>query len=135
MSTQGIILIDTVGLGLILLIVNLVRTRKLHVGYAVIWLLAVIGLMLMISFLPLLTLVTKAVGATFPASAMSLLAFVFILVMLISFSVHLSILSARQVELAQSQALTELMAKEGKAPDQILKEAPGDRSRFHDRSS
>jgi hypothetical protein len=126
MSTQGIILIDIVGLGLIVLILNLLRTHKLHVGYAVIWLLAVLGLMIMISFLPLLALVTKAVGATFPASALSLLAFVFIFLMLIFFSVQLSLLSARQIELAQSQALSELLAQEGQPPDQTLDENPED---------
>lgn len=120
MSTQGIILIDIVGLGLITLIVNLVRTHRLHVGYGVIWLLAVLGVMVTVSFFPLLTLVTKAVGATFPASALSLLAFVFILLMLIFFSVHLSLLYARQIELAQSQALSELLTREGEPPEQAM---------------
>jgi len=120
MSTQGIILIDIVGLGLIILIVNLVRIHRLHVGYGVIWLLAVLGVMVTVSFFPLLTLVTKAVGATFPASALSLLAFVFILLMLIFFSVHLSLLYARQIELTQSQALSELLAREGQQPEQTM---------------
>jgi hypothetical protein len=122
MSTQGIILIDIVGLGLIVLIVNLVRTHRLHVGYGVIWLLAVLAVMVTVSFFPLLTLVTKAVGATFPVSALSLLAFVFILLMLIFFSVHLSLLYARQIKLAQSQALTEMLAQEGRGADQPVEE-------------
>lgn len=126
MSTQGIILIDIVGLGLIILVLNLVRMHKLHVGYAVLWLLAVLGLMVTISFPPLLTLVTQAVGATYPASALSLLAFVFILLMLIVFSVQISLLSARQIELAQSQALSELLAQEGQSRDQDLEETPED---------
>lgn len=126
MSTQGIILIDIVGLGLIILVLNLVRMHKLHVGYAVLWLLAVLGLMVTISFPPLLTLVTQAVGATYPASALSLLAFVFILLMLIAFSVQISLLSARQIELAQSQALSELLAQEGQSRDQDLEETPED---------
>jgi hypothetical protein len=128
MSTQGIVLIDIVGLGLIILIVNLVRTHKLHVGFGVTWLLAVLGLMLTISFLPLLTFITQAVGATYPASALSLLAFIFILVMLILFSVQLSLLSARQVEMAQSQALRELLDRESREPDEIAdqdREEPG----------
>jgi hypothetical protein len=112
MSTQGIVLIDIVGLGLVLVIVNLVRTHKLHVGYGVIWLLAVLGLMVMVTFTPLMMFVTKAVGATYPASAMSLLAFVFIIAMLIFFSVQLSQLRARQVDLAQSLALRELLEHE-----------------------
>jgi hypothetical protein len=125
MSTQGIILIDIVGLGLIVLLVNLVRTHKLHVGYGVIWLLAVLGLMITISFLPLMTLVTRTVGATYPASALSLLAFVFIFLMLIFFSVQLSLVSARQIELAQSQAIRELLAQEDQSQDRAAEQEPG----------
>lgn len=135
MSTQGIILIDFVGLMLIIVIVNLVRTHQLHVGYGVIWLLAVLGLMITISFLPLLTLVTQAVGATYPASALSLLAFVFILVMLIFFSVHLSLLAARQVELAQSQALKELLDQESRELSDTRRKDREDWAGIHDTSS
>ncbi len=119
MSTQGIVLIDIVGLGLVLVVVNLVRTHRLHVGYGVIWLLAVLGLMTMVTFTPVMTAVTLAVGATYPASAMSLLAFVFIIAVLIFFSVQLSQLQARQVDLAQSLALRELLDREAPRPAQI----------------
>jgi hypothetical protein len=126
MSTQGIILIDLVGLGLIVLLVNLIRTHKLHVGYGVIWLLAVLGLMITISFLPLMTLVTRTVGATYPASALSLLAFVFIFLMLIFISVQLSLVSARQIELAQSQAINQLLAQEDQSQDRAAEQEPED---------
>ncbi len=122
MSTQGIVLIDIVGLGLAIVIVNLVRTHRLHVGYGVIWLLAVLGLMVMVTFTPLMMFVTRAVGATYPASAMSLLAFVFIIAMLIFFSVQLSQLWARQVDLAQSLALSELLSLEAQQPAQVTAE-------------
>jgi hypothetical protein len=112
MSTQGIILIDIMGLALIILTLNLVRTHKLYVGYAVMWALAVSGLMVLISVPPLMSFITVSVGAIFPASAVSLLAFVFIFIVLIFFSVELSALSSRQVELAQSLALNELLRKE-----------------------
>ena len=112
MSTQGIILIDIIGLGLILLTLNLVRTHKLYVGYAVMWALAVAGAMLLISIPPLMAFITVSVGATFPASAVTLLAFVFIFIVLIFLTVELSTISSRQVELAQSLALNELMRKE-----------------------
>ena len=112
MSTQGIILIDIIGLGLILLTLNLVRTHKLYVGYAVMWALAVAGAMVLISIPPLMAFITVSVGATFPASAVTLLAFVFIFIVLIFLTVELSTLSSRQVELAQSLALNELMRKE-----------------------
>ena len=112
MSTQGIVLIDIIGLGLILLTLNLVRTHKLYVGYAVMWALAVAGAMVLISIPPLMSFITVSVGATFPASAVTLLAFVFIFVVLIFLTVELSTISSRQVELAQSLALNELMRKE-----------------------
>jgi hypothetical protein len=135
MSTQGIVLIDIVGLGLILLLVNLVRTHKLHVGFGVVWLLAVLGLMITISFLPLLTLVTHAMGAIYPASALSLLAFVFIFLMLIFFSVQISLISARQVELAQSLALRELLDRESQEPGEMKDDGLEYRSRIHDTAS
>lgn len=109
MSLQGILLLDFFGVGLIILILNLVRTRKLHVGFAVIWLLAVVSMISIISIPPLLAFVTRAVGAIFPASALTLLAFVLVFGMLIFFSMQLSIISARQVEMAQKMALYELL--------------------------
>lgn len=113
MTSQGIIVIDILGLAFIILIINLVRTFRLHVGYAIVWLISVVGLMVIISVPPLLTLVTQAMGAIFPVSALSLLAFLFIFLVLITLSVQLSALSARQTELIQTLALNELLNKEG----------------------
>jgi hypothetical protein len=79
------------------------------------WALAVSGLMILVSVPSLLGFVTVLVGAIFPASAVSLLAFVFIFIVLIFFSVELSILSSRQVELAQSIALNELLRNQLRA--------------------
>jgi hypothetical protein len=113
MSLQGILLLDLFGIVLIVLIVNLVRTRKLHPAFAVIWLLALVGMIVIISIQPLLFFVTQViVGAIFPASALTLLAFVLVFGILIFFSMQLSIISARQTELAQSLALRELLAQE-----------------------
>ena len=113
MSIQGIVLIDIVGLAFIILILNLVRTKKLHIGYAVLWFLAVSGLMIIISVPPFLSGLPRVVGATFPASALSLIAFIFIFLVLIFFSVQLSAISARQVELVQAFALRELLTQDG----------------------
>ena len=112
MSTYGIFLIDLIGIGLILLILNLVRTKKLNVGYAVVWCLAIMGLIIIISIPPVLKFLPKAVGATFPASAISLLAFIFIFLVLIFFSVQLSLISNRQSALIQKLALEELLSEE-----------------------
>jgi hypothetical protein len=116
-TTQGIIIIDLAGLALIVLLVNLVRTQKLHVGYAAIWLLSTAGLLLTVSLPFLLDAVTGAVGAVFPVSALTLLALLFIIVVLIFFSVKLTILSERQTEFIQAFALKELLAREGESKD------------------
>jgi hypothetical protein len=127
MSTHGVIFIDLVGLGLIVLLLNLVRTQKLHVGLAAMWLVAVIALMTIVSVPTLMDLITVAVGATYPASAISLLAFVFIFVILILFSVQLSVLSARQVKIIQELALREFSATKSAPahPDDPLAQPAG----------
>ncbi|RIK35776.1 MAG: hypothetical protein DCC55_29295 [Chloroflexi bacterium] len=112
MSTQGILLLDLIGVLFILLALNLVRMRRLYVVYGVVWLLAALIMMTIISIPPLLALVTISVGATFPASAMTLLAFVLVFGMLIIFSVQISTINARQIELAQSIALKEHATEE-----------------------
>ena len=112
MSLQGIMVIDLMGLGFIILLINLVRTQKLNVSYAIIWLGAVLGLMSLVSVPELLNLLPRLFGAIYPASALSLLGFVFIFLVLIVMSVKLSQLSARQVELIQLLAQKELEARE-----------------------
>lgn len=112
MSVQGILVIDLVGIVLAAAIVNLVRTHRLHVGFGVLWLGTVAVVMVLVSIPPLLALVTQLVGAVFPVSALTLLAFVFIFAVLVFFSVRLSSLSSQQAELVQALALKELLARE-----------------------
>jgi hypothetical protein len=111
MSLRGIIFVNILSVGFLLLILNLVRTKKLNISYAVIWFLAVFGLMATVST-PLLMALPRLIGAQYPASALSLFAFVLIFLTLIFFSVQLSAISARQVELAQAIAIKGLLAKE-----------------------
>jgi hypothetical protein len=117
MSLQGRILILLTALALIVLIINLVRIQKLHAGIAILWLGATLTLMLLVSFPPLLDFVTAATGATFPASALSLLAFVFIFLVLILVSVQLSRLSVRQAEIAQYLAIKEAAEVQTQRPE------------------
>lgn len=102
MSLHGVLLIDLLGLLFVVWILNLVRRTRLHLGYALLWLTAVAGAVLLVSFAPLRALVTRAVGALFPASALALVAFAFIFAVLILFSVQLSRLAGRQAELVKA---------------------------------
>ena len=112
MSTYGIIFIDLVGIGMLLLILDLLRTKKLNINYAVIWVLAICAMMAIISVPSFLELLPTIVGAKFEASALSLLAFIFIVLVLIFFSVQLSIISRRQTRLILSITLQELLMQE-----------------------
>jgi hypothetical protein len=127
-SFQGIVFIDIVGLSLIAFILHLVRTHKLYVGYALLWFLSLSMLMITVSIPSLLNFVTKAVGAIFPASALSLLAFMFIFLVLIFISVQLSALSSRQIELIQYLALKEMPEEEKKPMKQGKPEEPWEKS-------
>jgi hypothetical protein len=78
--------------------------------------LALVGMIVIISIPALLSFVTQVVvGAIFPASALTLLAFVLFFGMLILFSMQLSVISARQIELAQTLALKELLTQDKSA--------------------
>lgn len=101
MSLQGILLVDLIGLALIVLMINLLRTHRLNVGYSLTWIAATLAAMVIVSVPSLLDLLPRLVGAEYPASALSLLAFLFIFLVLIFMSVRLSNLSARQIELVQ----------------------------------
>jgi len=114
MSTHGIVLLDLIGLGMLIIILNFVRTKRLHVGYAAIWCLAVITMMVIISFPPLLELLPILMGAVYPASALSLLAFALVFVFLIYFSVQLSTLSEKQEKIIRSLAIEELRRQQEK---------------------
>lgn len=105
MSPQGIVVVDVIGLGLILLMINLLRTNRLHVGYALIWISAIAVSMIVVSVPPILNGLPSVLGAVYPASALSLLAFVFIFLVLIFMSVRLTRLAKQQLELAQAFAI------------------------------
>lgn len=115
MDLQGILTIDAFGLLLIALVVHLVRVQKLHVGYGVLWIGTTLSVVVLVSIPPMLQLVTRSVGAIFPASALSLLAFWYIFVVLIFFSVKLSAIASRQTRILQALALRDLEVREGSA--------------------
>jgi len=112
MTPQGVLVIDVFGIALMMLIVHLVRRQKLHVGFGLLWMLTTLAAMTLVSVPQLLAAVTRAVGALFPASALSLMAFAFIVVVLIFFSVKLTSISSRQTRILQVLALKELEARE-----------------------
>jgi hypothetical protein len=89
---------------LFVFLLELLRRRRLAEPYAILWLLASVVLLVLSIWNDLLDSVADAVGIRTPANALFAVAFGFILVLLLSFSVVLSRLSRENKILAQELA-------------------------------
>jgi hypothetical protein len=87
------------------LIIELVRRKHLMERYALLWLLAGVVLLALALWKGLLTTLSHAVGIYYPPAALFALAFLFVLVLLIHFSIAVSRLSDQNKILAQRLAL------------------------------
>jgi hypothetical protein len=105
MTLQGIIALNLIAVILIVWVSNLVRKGRLYVGYGIIFIGSTMAVMLLLLSPRLLQLVSKLLGAVFPASALTLLALGFIVVMLIYILSQLTILSNRVTTLMQTLAI------------------------------
>ena len=107
MSLRSIFIIEIIGLFLISWIIYLTRTKKLYVGFSVIWFLTVTALMTVAASPTVLRLISIILGITVPASLVALLCyiFIFILIVLINLSKQVSILANNVTKIAQFIAI------------------------------
>ena len=97
-----------VGAVLILLaVLELVRRRRLLERYAILWLVSALILLALAVFRGALQSVSDLVGVAYPPSALFLVAFGFVLVLLLHYSVAVSRLADQSKVLAQRLALLE----------------------------
>jgi hypothetical protein len=120
MTPQGTVVALLGIAALILLVVRLTIKGRLYAGYSVIWLACLSAGALLLVVPRLLQVVTVAVGAVFPVSAVTLLSLIFIFLVLIYLSCQLTILSDRVTALAQSVALRDVVGP----PDSPSPERP-----------
>jgi hypothetical protein len=92
---------------LLFAILELVRQRRLLERYALLWLLSAVVLLGLAVWKGLLEVVADAVGIFYAPSALFVIAFGFILVLLLHFSVAVSRLADQSKVLAQRVALLE----------------------------
>jgi hypothetical protein len=91
----------------LLVIFELIRSRRLQERYALLWLVTG-GVILTLSlWRDALRLVSQQIGIAYPPSALFIVGFLFILVVLLHYSTVISELSERNVRLAQDIALVE----------------------------
>src|SRR3954452_5738508 len=99
--------------GLLLVgVLELVRRRRLLERYAILWLLSATVLLALAAWKGLLEKVASAIGIFYPPSALFVIAFAFILVLLLHFSVAVSRLAEQSKVLAQHLALLEARGRE-----------------------
>ena len=92
---------------LLLIVLELVRRRRLFERYALLWLLSAVVLLSLSVWGGLLETVADTLGVDYPPSALFLIAFGFILLLLLHFSVVISRLSDQTKILAQRLSLAE----------------------------
>lgn len=91
--------------GLILVLLDLVRRRRLLERYALLWLFSAIVLLALAIWRDLLADVADLIGVAYPPNALFLIAFGFVLVLLLHFSLAVSRMSDQIKVLAQRLAL------------------------------
>jgi hypothetical protein len=94
-------------LGLLLVVLELVRRRRFLERYAILWLLSACVLLGLAVWKGLLEELASAVGIAYPPNALFLVAFGFVLILLLHFSLAVSKLSDQSKVLAQRLALLE----------------------------
>lgn len=110
-----------IGAAVMLVVVfELVRRRKLMERYSLLWLTAAAVLLVLAVFDDLLGEVSSALGIATPSNALFLIAFVFVTLVLLHFSVTISRLTDESKMLAQQLALVEERLR------RVTGEAPGD---------
>jgi hypothetical protein len=92
---------------LLVIVLELVRRKRFLERYALLWLFSTIALLLLAIWKELLEGVATAIGIIYPPSALFVVAFGFVLVLLLHFSLAVSKLADQSKLLAQRLALLE----------------------------
>ncbi len=114
MSLQAKLMITALMVGNALLVIELLRKKKLTESYTILWLFVILGTAVATWADRFLYSLTTFFGAIAPVSTLTLLSLVFILVMLIFFSMKISQLTRELKEMAQQVALRMPPAGHGK---------------------
>ena len=98
--------------GLLVMILELVRLKRLKEKYSLLWLLTAVVLLVLSASKGLMDSVSSMMGIYYSPSAFFLLAFVFLILITVQFSVVISKLSERNKVLTQEVALLKLKMEE-----------------------
>ena len=93
---------------LFIFVVELVRRRRLKEEYSVLWVAASLAMLILSVFVGLLLDVTDWIGALAPSSTLFFFGLLFVLAMLLHFSVRISVLERKVTALIQELGLMAL---------------------------
>ena len=122
MTTPARLFVALLSFGLLLFVFNLVRRKNLKENYAILWVLTALVLSAAPLLIDYLDEIAHAVGIYYPPAFIYTVAIMFIMVLLLNFSVIVSQLSEQNKTLIQEQAIlkkrvTELEQQSGNAPN------------------
>jgi hypothetical protein len=119
--------------GMFAVIFELLRRKRLMERYALLWLFASAVLLALAVWKGLLTTIAHAIGIYYPPSALFVIAFGFILVMLLHFSLVISRLADQNKVLAQRLGILQQRLDEREAQEAAAAEAETEREREPER--
>src|SRR3954470_17117313 len=99
--------------GLLLGVLELVRRRRMLERYALLWLFSAVILLALAVWRGALNVIAHAIGVAYPPNALFVIAFGFVLVLLLHFSLAVSRLADQSKVLAQRLALLEARVQRG----------------------
>ena len=116
-------------LAALVFILEMVRRRRLREEYSLLWLATALALLLLSLSRPLLDVLAQAVGLFYPPSALFVVALLFILALLMHFSMVITRLTQENKETAQQIALLRYeLTRRNSAGTQAEKDQNGDQT-------
>lgn len=103
--------------GLFVVVFEMVRRRRLLERYALLWLFSALALLCLAVWSGLLERIANTIGIIYPPNALFLIAFGFVMVLLLHFSLAVSRLTDQTKVLAQRVALLEERQHRGEGDD------------------
>lgn len=125
--------VEVIAIALVIcaVIFELIRRKHLMERYAILWLVLGITLLVLAAWKGLLTTLSHAAGIYYPPAALFAVAFLFVLALLLHFSIVLSRLSDQNKILAQRIALLQQRLEEKESEGE---ETPEGQPPFHESS-
>ncbi|UCD58539.1 MAG: DUF2304 domain-containing protein [Candidatus Hydrogenedentota bacterium] len=108
MNGYGILLICLGAIAMGTLVFHQLLNNRLYVGYAVGWLILILGVLCIAAIPPFTRAIARLAETFFPSFSLTIISMGFVILVLIYFSVQLSILSERVAKIAQTLAISNL---------------------------